>query len=121
VEPITVVSLVFGVISLAGLGLIAYLWNAYGDIQEENRRLQTEVATLLGLLERYLNAEKSTALSPARRDSLDEILFEIRQLRSQSTTTTNTTNTTNTTTIGEQAHVGQTSSGTGNEQTRKYE
>jgi hypothetical protein len=116
VEPIAIVSVVFGIVSLSGLGLIAYLWNGYGELQAENERLQAEVATLLGLLERYLNAEKSTAMSPARRDSLDEILFEIRQLRSQSTTTTNTTNTTNTTTIGEQAHVGQAASGRGNAQ-----
>jgi hypothetical protein len=116
VEPIAIVSVVFGIVSLSGLGLIAYLWNGYGELQAENERLQAEVATLLGLLERYQNADKSTAMSPARRDSLDEILFEIRQLRSQSTTTTNTTNTTNTTTIGEQAHVGQAASGRGNAQ-----
>jgi hypothetical protein len=119
VEPITIVSLVFGLVSLAGLGLIAYLWNGYGDLQKENERLQAEVATLLGLLERYLNAEKLTALSPARRDSLDEILFELRQLRSQNVTTTNTT--TNTTTIGQSAQVGQAATGAGNEQTRKDE
>jgi hypothetical protein len=114
VEPITVVSVVFGIVSLSGLGLIAYLWNGYGELQAENERLQGEVSTLLGLLERYLKAEQQTTLSPARRDSLDEILFEIRQLRSSNVTTTNTT--TNTTTIGQSAQVGQAASGTGNAQ-----
>ena len=113
-EPLTIVSIVFGLVSLSGVGLVAYLWNGYGNLQEENERLQREVSTLLGLLERYLNAEKQTALSPARRDSLDEILFELRQLRSSNVTTTNTT--TNTTTIGEKASVGQAASGMGNTQ-----
>lgn len=104
-------------VSLSGVALIAYLWNGYSNLREENERLQREVSTLLGLLERYLNAEKMTSLSPARAASLEEILFELRQLRSSNVTTTNTT--TNTTTIGQSAQVGQASAGQGNQQEEK--
>jgi hypothetical protein len=116
VESLTVVSLVFGVVIISGIGLIAYLWNAYNNLQVENDRLQAQITTLLRLLEHYLSAEKQAAVSPFRRDLLEEILSEVRNLQRQGPR-----GDWNVTNISGGSDVGQVSGGRGTEQTRTNE
>lgn len=108
VEPLTIVSSVFGVVTVAGILLIAYLWNGYNSLQVENERLQAQITTLLSLLEHYLAAEKQVAQNPVRQGILDEILAEVRKLQQQAPR-----GDVNVSLIGQGADVGQAAAGKG--------
>lgn len=106
-DAIVVVTGIFGVTIIAGIVLIAVLWSAYGDLRDENERLQGEIGTLLELLERYLRSEKQITQNPSREEKLDEILMELRHLRAANS---------NGISIGAGASVGQVSAGRGIDQ-----
>ena len=81
IEPIVIVTSFFALIVLAGIVLVAYLWNAYNNLSVENKRLQGQVETLLKVLEHYLKSEKENTPSREHELQIERVLEEIKQLR----------------------------------------